>query len=556
MVMTATAFNFELDRDQIPRTPMVTAITIFLNAEKFLEESIRSVFGQTFHNWELLLVDDGSTDRSTEIAKNYVNAYPKRIRYLEHPQHENRGMSASRNLGLRQARGEFISFIDADDVWVPGKLEEQIGILMAHPDAAMVYGATQYWFSWTGKLEDSKRDYVPPLGVVADTVVKPPILARTILLNQIATSTGCLARRNVFHEVGGYEEDFRGLFEDQVFYSKISLKHPVFVSSQCWCKYRKHDDSCCAIAEASGENHKERIKFLDWLEQYTWEQGVNDPILRATIRKERWKSNHPSLSTIEEGTRYRARILKESTKAVIRRVLPDRIYNWNRSRRRNAAGTPPVGFVSFGDLRRVTPISRVFGFDRGSPIDRYYIERFLTRFDADIRGRVLEIGDDTYTRRFGKSLVTQSDVLHVSDENPKATIVADLANADHLPSKTYDCIILTQTLQLIYDVRAALLTLQRILNPGGTLLATVPGISKIDHYEWRESWFWSFTSLSIDRLFRETFAGAAIEIETHGNVLASTAFLQGIALEELDGEELDYNDPDYPVTITVRAVKE
>ena len=553
--MTATVPNYKVDRGPVQSPPMVTAITIFLNAEAFLEESIRSVFGQTFHNWELLLVDDGSTDRSTQIAKSYVNAYPQRIRYLEHPQHENRGMSASRNLGLRHARGEFISFIDADDVWVPGKLEEQMEILMSYPDAAMVYGATQYWFSWTGKLEDSKRDFVPPLGVAADTLVKPPILARTILRNQIATSTGCLARRSVLQEVGGYEEDFRGMFEDQVFYSKVSLKHPVFVSGQCWYKYRKHNDSCCAIAEASDEHYKERLKFLEWLEQYTSRQGVNDPILRSTIRKERWKSNHPSLSAIEEGTRYRARIFKESTKTKVKRLLPDRIYNWIRSGR-NPAGTPPVGFIRFGDLRRVTPISREFGFDRGSPIDRYYIERFLDRFATDIRGRVLEIGDDTYTRRFGKNQVTQSDVLHVSEENPKATIVADLATAGHLPSEKYDCIILTQTLQLIYDVRAALLTLQRILRPGGVLLATVPGISKIDHYEWRDTWFWSFTPLSINRLFRESFGGTAIEIESHGNVLASTAFLQGIALEELEREELDYNDPDYPVTITVRAVKE
>src|SRR6185369_10438072 len=149
--------------------------------------------------------------------------------------------------------------------------------------------------------------------------------------------------------------------------------------------------------------------------------------------------------------------------------------------------------------------------------------------------------------RFGGDRVTQADVLHVSEDNPQATIIADLASADHIPSGTFDCIILTQTLHLIYDVRAALATLHRILKPGGVLLATVPGITQIDHFDWGGSWYWAFTALSAQRLLSEVFPATNIEVETHGNVLAATAFLQGIALEELRKSELDYNDPDYQV---------
>ena len=138
-------------------------------------------------------------------------------------------------------------------------------------------------------------------------------------------------------------------------------------------------------------------------------------------------------------------------------------------------GRPPVGHVRFGGLRRLTPISRHYGYDRGRPIDRYYIRTFLARRSGDIRARVLEIGDDSYTRQFGSLRVTHSDVLHVSRDNPKATIVGDLASADHIESDAFDCVILTQTLHLIYDVRAALVTLHRILRPGGVLLATFPG---------------------------------------------------------------------------------
>lgn len=419
----------------------------------------------------------------------------------------------------------------------------------------MVYGATQYWYGWTGNSEDTARDFVPATGVCPDTLVKPPTLVSVLLQNQIATSTACLARREIVQQVGGYEESFRGLFEDQVFCSKVSLRAPVFVSSKCWYKYRKHADSCCSVVERAGEHHAERVAFLDWLEAYSLEQGVDDAELRFAIRTERWKSRHPVLSRFSQNVRYRIRTTSDRLKTVARRTMPVSVYRWLRSRRRDAADPIPVGLVRFGDLRRFTPVSRVFGFDRGTPVDRYYIEGFLARNATDIQGRVLEVGDDAYTRRFGGNRVTQRDVLHVSSQNPKATIVADLAAADHIPSDTFDCVVLTQTLHLIYDVRAALSTVCRILKPGGVLLATVPGISQIDHYDWGESWYWSFTNRSATRLLEEVFSANNVEVETHGNVLAATAFLHGIALEELRNDELDYEDPDYQVTIAVRAVK-
>ncbi len=248
--------------------------------------------------------------------------------------------------------------------------------------------------------------------------------------------------------------------------------------------------------------------------------------------------------------------MKAGIKSLARGVLPLPVYRWLRSQRNGADDRLAAGPVRFGDLRRVTPISRVFGFDRGTPVDRYYIESFLSRSAGDIRGRVLEVGDDTYTRKFGEDRVARRDVLHVSGDCPEATIVADLTDAEHIPSDAFDCIVLTQTLHLIYDVRAALATLCRILKPGGVLLATFPGISQIDHYEWHESWYWSFTTLSATRLFEEVFPAANVSIDAYGNVLAATAFLQGITVEELRTDELDHCDPDYPVTITARAAKE
>ena len=167
------------------------------------------------------------------------------------------------------------------------------------------------------------------------------------------------------------------------------------------------------------------------------------------------------------------------------------------------------------------------------------------------------MGDAFYTRKFGGDRVIKSDVLHVVESNPEATIVADLTCADHVPSDTFDCIVCIQTLQMIYDVRAALHHLYRILKPGGVLLVTSHGISKIGRREGIDHWgeYWRLTAQSARRLFEENFPAANIEVKTYGNVLTAIASLHGLGTEELRLEELDYFDPDYEVLIIVRAVK-
>lgn len=217
---------------------------------------------------------------------------------------------------------------------------------------------------------------------------------------------------------------------------------------------------------------------------------------------------------------------------------------------------PPVGWVRFGGLRRVTPISRHWGADRGRPVDRYYIERFLAENSQDVGGRVLEIGTNMYTLKFGGERVTRSDVLHVAESQPHVTIIGDLVSADHVPSESFDCIILTQTLQCIFDVQAAITTIERILKPGGVVLATVSGISKISRYDMdRWGYFWGFTTKSAQRLFEAIFPSDRVKVQAYGNVLAAIAFLHGLAAQELEQPELDRSDPDYQVVIAVRAQK-
>lgn len=217
---------------------------------------------------------------------------------------------------------------------------------------------------------------------------------------------------------------------------------------------------------------------------------------------------------------------------------------------------PDVGRIDFGSLRRLTPVSRTFGLDRGAAIDRYYIERFLEKHANDIRGTVLEFGDDTYTKRFGGDRVTRSEVLSAPGGSGNATIEADLTDAPHIEDDRFDCIICTQTLPFIFDTRAALATMHRILKPNGSLLATMPGISQISRYD-MDRWgdYWRFTTLSARRLFGEAFSPETVAVESFGNVLAATAFLQGLAQEELTPDELNATDPDYELLITVRVCR-
>lgn len=229
---------------------------------------------------------------------------------------------------------------------------------------------------------------------------------------------------------------------------------------------------------------------------------------------------------------------------------------WERVRRGPGQRQPALGRVRWGHVRRLQPIGRNFGLEWGQCIDRYYIEAFLAQHAAAIQGHVLEVADATYTRQFGGTRVTRSDVLHVSPDHPGATLVVDLTQAEHLASEMFDCIIFTQTLQFIYDMRAALRTLYRLLKPGGVVLATCHGISQIARWDmdhWGE--YWRLTSLAAQRLFTEVFPASHVTVQAHGNVLTAVAFLHGLVATELQPEELAYHDPNYEMLVTIRAVK-
>ena len=310
--------------------PLVSAIRIFLNAERFIEEAIETVLAQTYTSWELLLVDDGSSDGGTEIARRYAERHPGRVRYFDHPGHVNRGMSASRNLGIRHARGAYVAFLDADDVWLPHKLEQQVALLEAHPEAGMLMGASLYWYGWTGRAEDAALDRLVPVGAAQDALIGPPALLTT--LYPLGTGAApCVAslliRRPLLDAVGGFEGSFRDalqLYEDQAFLTKAYRATPVYVTSRCTDWYRQHPDLCVSKVTGEGRYHTVRQRFLTWFESYLAAQGED--------RDEVWQALNAALARYRHPVRsFLVRLCRGVVGAAagsLRRLMPRPLWSW------------------------------------------------------------------------------------------------------------------------------------------------------------------------------------------------------------------------------------
>lgn len=354
--------------------PLVSCIITFLNAEEFVGEAIESVLAQTHDNLELLLVDDGSTDGSTRIGLRYAESFPEKVRYLEHDGHENRGAAASRNLGIGQARGEYIALLDSDDVWLGHKLEEQVAILDSHPEAGMVYGQSQYWHSWTTKPEDAHRDHVPKLGVQTDTVFEPAMLSTLVYPLGNATApcpSDLLLRRAAVERVGGFEEAFRGmyqLYDDQTFLAKMYLNEAVYVAGKCWDRYRQHPDQCVSVVREAGQQHTVRLAFLRWLAEYYYVQGVGDTELWKLLQEKQLQTSNrlQKEQSREDNQRLRA---KDTRIEELKNSLKDQRRRTRRLRKQNRRL-----------MQEVQNLNKELGTIRGSAV--WQLSRGLGRIRA------------------------------------------------------------------------------------------------------------------------------------------------------------------------------
>lgn len=276
--------------------PEVSVITAFYNEERFLTEAIESVIGQQYTNWELILIDDGSSDKSTQIAKHYASNYPDKIIYVEHEGHANKSTAASRNLGISKARGNLVAFLDADDVWEPAKLASQVAVMQAHPRVAMLLEASNYWRSWDAL---QVQDIVIQVGSKRDKVFEPPELAETLypLTKEAAPCpSAIMVRRSALIKHGGFESTFTGkyqLYEDQAFLMKFYLNEPIYISSMCNNKYRQRTGSCVQWVRKEGSYHVVRKYFLNWMQQYMQQHQITHKGVQRLFRQSMDQYNRP-----------------------------------------------------------------------------------------------------------------------------------------------------------------------------------------------------------------------------------------------------------------------
>lgn len=263
------------------RAPVVSVVMIFLDEERFIAEAIDSILRQGYADWELLLVDDGSTDRSTEIAREQSARHPDRIRYLEHPGHANLGASVSRNLGLTEARGKYLAFLDADDVWLDDKLAWEVQLLDAHPEVGWLYGQTLVWYSWDPRIAGRITDLLKDMeGVPLDAVIPADKLLALMLRNEyLCPACGSvLLRRSLVMQVGGWNNQFRGQYEDMILYAKLlSAGAAVYVDARVHSRYRQHEANGW-VADLAANPWRppwlslSRRRYLEWVERFLAQQ--------------------------------------------------------------------------------------------------------------------------------------------------------------------------------------------------------------------------------------------------------------------------------------------
>lgn len=297
-----------------------------------MKEAIQSVFAQTYRNWELFLVDDGSSGPDSELAQSYPENYPGQIFYLEHAGHINRGQSASRNLGIKHANGELVAFLDSDDIWLPEKLETQVRILETHPEVGMAYANTMYWYSWTGKPEDTRLDFSPELGIEPDNFYEPPVLLPLFLSGKVAVPciNSLLVRLEVLERIGGYVESFRTPDEDQAFYAKLCLSETIYVSNECLDWYRQHPSSVTAVARHMGTVFKTRLQFLLWLKDYLTMEQVEDSKVWKALQREIWRISSPGWlpenSRLQRWMRWVKKWILKSEERLLPESIRDRLW--------------------------------------------------------------------------------------------------------------------------------------------------------------------------------------------------------------------------------------
>lgn len=294
-------------------TKGLVSVTIpFRNSRQFLSESIESVLGQTYSDWELLLVDDGAEDGSSQIALEYSRSHHEKVQYIEHPAHANRGVTCARNVGAAQGSVQFLAFLDSDDVWLPHKLEHQVALLESQPAAGIVYGPSEYWYDWNPAESKGQKNLIQFVAPAGRTYDPPFLFMNSHPLGRYGAPcpSSLLIRRTTFDQIGGFVEDFNPktwqLYEDTAFLSKIYLETTVLITDICCDKYRRHPGSIWEQTVGTTREERERKFFFAWLAQYLQDKGIADPAIRRAVRRQSWMYD---LQLTPQCTRFLRRVM-------------------------------------------------------------------------------------------------------------------------------------------------------------------------------------------------------------------------------------------------------
>lgn len=504
---------------------LVSVVIPCFNLGAYLDETVQSVLDQTFQDFEILIVDDGSDDATTRhMLASYRRPKTRVVRI------ENRGLPGARNRGLEEAAGRYVSFLDADDLYEPTFLERTVEVLEADPSKAFAscwlraFGEDD--FSWT-----------------------PESCSFPHLLAEDTVCTAALMRRDAVEAAGGFDEsgNVYGYEDWALAIAVVARGGEGLILPEFLFRYRIRDGSMTSEC-TKPENHARVVDYLIDKHAVAYRRHARGIIEVISDRIEPLEAGLPVVPPRPEPD-----LLSDGW----RKAILD-LENHRRALEEMARSGQRISTihddVKRECLRSLEPASRVWGTDRGQPVDRYFIERFLQDNRRWIRGSALEVKDSGYVLRFGERL-ERVEVVDVAKDNPQVTLVADLSQPKALPANEFHCFVLTQTVHFVYEAEEVVRNAFRTLKPGGVVLTTMPCVSRLDYESGRDGDFWRFTPASARRLFSGVFGAENVVVEAYGNVLTCTAFLQGLASSELSTEELEHHDPYFPLLVTVRAVK-
>jgi glycosyltransferase involved in cell wall biosynthesis/SAM-dependent methyltransferase len=505
--------------------PLVSCIVIFYNADRYISDALESVASQTWPNWELVLVDDGSTDDSRSITEAFATRYPDRVRILEHPGRANLGKSVARNVGFSAAKGEFIAMLDADDVWLPEKLAEQVALMAAHREVDIVYGRVEFWYSWTGKPRDAMKKYTSALGIPPDTPQDARRLLEVILrktargVDEVTPyPSAMMFRRALLERSGGCDPDFKFLHDDVVFFVKAFLVAKIYAADRIWAKYRVAPDDTYSLSfEAAfkagdwSEGGEPERRLLERAEQYIASAVPPSKRLVRALRHARLQFQAPQFHRLWR----HLWALKQTIKQPM--LIAAQAWNFHVRNR-----PPRAGFVRWGYLQRRTPLQEI-EYVHGPAIDRHFARAFCQLQGHRITGDILEFGDSAQARRFGK------DTRSMSVASGNSVIDNDF---QALHGRLFDCVIAIDVIQYQPNVAGSLNILLSLLRPGGSLIISFPGlIPSLDQGD-----LWRFTEGGVRQLLSGNLARSTIEIVPYGNTAAAVAMLHGLGLRDLKKE--------------------